>query len=106
MTEAEPGDRGSLTIAPAVLRKLVEQVAGEVPGTLRTRRRGARITVSGNDLDVRLDVALRYPVPVRPTVDTMRVTVGEEVERLTGYRVRVVDVTVSALLPETRPRVE
>ncbi|MGO1048684.1 Asp23/Gls24 family envelope stress response protein [Crossiella sp. CA198] len=117
MSQDDPGDRGGLRIDPGVLRKVVEHSADGVPGTLRVPRKlaglglgehgsSARITLSGNEIDVRLDLALCYPAPVRSTVDAVRVAVGEQVERITGYRVRVVDVTVSALLPETRARVE
>ncbi|MCO1574852.1 Asp23/Gls24 family envelope stress response protein [Crossiella sp. SN42] len=117
MSQPDPADRGGLSIDPGVLRKVVEHSADGVPGTLRVPRKlagvgigeqgaSARLTLAGQDIDVRLDLALRYPAPVRSTVDAVRVAVSDEVERITGYRVRVVDVTVSALLPETRPRVE
>jgi uncharacterized alkaline shock family protein YloU len=42
---AEPADRGSLDIHPAVLRKIVEYAADSVPGALRNERRLAGIDV-------------------------------------------------------------
>jgi uncharacterized alkaline shock family protein YloU len=108
----DPADRGKLTIDPSVVRKVVEHSADLVPGTARAHRRlsadrgaSARISGAGNDVDVRLDIALAYPLAVREKVAELRDTVTEEVERITGYHVRAVDVVVSALLPESHPRV-
>jgi uncharacterized alkaline shock family protein YloU len=108
----EPEERGKLTIDQSVVRKVVEHSADLVPGTARARRRlgadrgaTARISGAGNDVDVRLDVALVYPVPVREKVAELRGAVTAEVERITGYHVRGLDVVVSALLPDTHQRV-
>lgn len=115
---ADPGERGRLQISRTVLRKIAEYAADQDPGSARTRRRlagvglgehGATAQVSGPDdaLRVRLDVALRYPVPVRETVASMRERVGAELRRIADCRVRAVDVTVSALIPAgAAPRVE
>ncbi|MFB9908354.1 hypothetical protein [Allokutzneria oryzae] len=111
---SEPEERGALEIHPGVLRKLVQRIADDAPDTLRTRGRlggehgtTARITGGSGEIDVALELALRYPVPVREAVAALRERVVDEVGRVTGYRVRTVDVTVSALLPENQPaRVE
>jgi len=67
----------------------------------------AKIDGFGSEVDITLDVALRYPSPVRELTDDMRRRVTDEVHRITGYRVRSVRITVSALRPESRPsRVE
>jgi uncharacterized alkaline shock family protein YloU len=55
---------------------------------------------------IALELALRYPSPIRELSEQVRKQVTDEVHRITGYRVRSVSITVSALLPETRPRVE
>nr|WP_091449257.1 Asp23/Gls24 family envelope stress response protein [Actinokineospora iranica] len=113
----DPEDRGTLRIDAAVVRKLAEHAADSAAGTVVTRRslagvdlgaRGASATVTGDgdQVDLRLDLALRYPAPVRDVVARLRTRVAEEVERITSYRVRGVDVVVSALLPESRPRVQ
>ncbi|MCP2166415.1 Asp23/Gls24 family envelope stress response protein [Goodfellowiella coeruleoviolacea] len=60
----------------------------------------------GADLDVAVELALVYPAPIRATVDEVGERVRQAVRRLTGHRVRSVSVTVSALLPRSRPRVE
>ncbi|WP_158842725.1 Asp23/Gls24 family envelope stress response protein [Saccharothrix deserti] len=96
--------RGTLEIHPSVVRKVVAHAVRLVPGT----RPGASVKVdgSGGDVAVAVKVALRYPAPVRTAAADVRRSVTEEVERITGYRVRSVAVTVSALRAETRPRVE
>ncbi len=111
-------DRGTLEVHPNVVRKVAERVADLTPGTLCAPRRiagmdageqgaSAKVGGFGGDVDVTLDVALRYPSPVRELADQLRRRVTEEVHRITGYRVRSVRVTVSALLPNPpRPRVE
>ena len=108
----EAAERGRLSIDPSVVRRVVEHAADLVPGTARAPRRlsadrgaSARVSGAGNDVDVRLDVALVYPLPVREKVAEIRETVTGEVERITGYHVRGLDVVVSALLPDTHPRV-
>lgn len=105
------GDRGRLDIHPVVLRKIVEHAADQVPGTLRHERRlagidvgvagaNAKITTGSGDptaVDVRLELTLEYPAPVRSVVDAVRTRVGDELERLAGHRVRALTVTVSGL---------
>ncbi|MEC3981091.1 Asp23/Gls24 family envelope stress response protein [Amycolatopsis sp. H20-H5] len=113
---AEAGERGTLSIAHTVVRKVAQHAADQVPGTVLAERKvaglgigsqGASVKVGGddNDVDLALDVALRYPAPVRAVVGQVRTGVTEEVERLTSYQVRSLAVTVSALLPDVRPRV-
>jgi uncharacterized alkaline shock family protein YloU len=108
-----PEDRGTLEIHPTVLRKIVEHTADQVPGTLRHERRlagidvgeagsSARITPSMTDpsvLDVRLEITLQYPAPVRTVVEAVRRKVGEELDRIAGHRVRTMVVTVAGLRP-------
>ncbi|GAA0541285.1 hypothetical protein GCM10011581_37310 [Saccharopolyspora subtropica] len=111
----DPAERGRLQISRVVLRKIAEHAADETPGAVRARRRmgrggqGASAQLSGPDdeLRVRLDVALRYPQPVRDAVAAMRQRVGDELRRLADCRVSSIDVTVSALVPaQAPPRVE
>jgi uncharacterized alkaline shock family protein YloU len=108
---AEPAERGTLDIDPAVLRKIVEYAADGVPGTLRNERRlagidvgetgaSARVTVGTGDptpVDVRLELTLRYPTTVRSVVDAVRAAVAEDLSRLAGHRVRAMAVTVTGL---------
>jgi uncharacterized alkaline shock family protein YloU len=113
-------ERGALDIDPAVLRKIVEYVTDQTPGTLHRERRvagldvgdagpRARISAAGESVDVRLELACAYPAPVRATVAAVRERITAEVARLTGYQVRSVAVTVSGLRPPagpTRPRIQ
>lgn len=110
----DPEERGRLRIHPSVLRKIAEHTADLTPGTLPGRRTvagvgmgsagaSAKAVVTGQLVDLRVELALRYPGPVRSTVDQLRSRIGDEVQRITGYQVRSVAVTVTALLPEPSP---
>lgn len=104
-------ERGRLDIHPSVLRKIVEHAADQVPGTLRHERRlagidmgeagaSARITTGPGDpptVDLRLELTLQYPAPVRTVVEAVRAKVGEELDRIAGHRVRAMTVTVAGL---------
>lgn len=117
-TTAAPADRGRLDIHPSVLRKIVEHAADEVPGTLRHARRlagidvgdagaSAKVTVSSAEsaaVDVRLELTLQYPAPVRTVVEAVRTRVGDELARIAGHRVRTLSVTVSGLRGPAGPR--
>lgn len=112
-------DRGRLDIHPGVLRKIVEHAADQVPGTLRHERRlagidvgesgaSAKITTGSGDptaVDVRLELTLQYPAPVRTVVDAVRAHVGGELTRIAGHHVRALTVTVSGLRGAPGPAV-
>jgi uncharacterized alkaline shock family protein YloU len=113
-TAVYPEERGQLRIDPSVLRKIAEHIADLSPGTLPARRTvagvglgsagaTAKATVTGQRVDLGIELALRYPGPVRSTVDQLRSRIGDEVRRITGYQVRSIAVTVTALLPEPSP---
>lgn len=110
----EVGDRGSLHISLGVVRRIAEHAADSTEGTMRTERRvvgvglgeaGATAKVSGygDQVDLRLEVPLAYPAPIALTVDAVRGNVRERVQTLTGYAVRSLDVTVSALTVPAGP---
>jgi uncharacterized alkaline shock family protein YloU len=108
---AEPADRGTLDIHPAVLRKIVEHAADSVQGTVRNERRlagidvgesgaSARVTVGTGDptpVDVQLELTLRYPTTVRSVVEAVRAAVTQDLSRLAGHRVRAMAVTVTGM---------
>ena len=109
----DAGDRGHLEIHPTVLRKIAEQAADQVPGTLRHERRlagievgeagaSARIRTGSTDplaVDVALELRLRYPAPVRSVIEAVRAKVGHDLADLAGRRVRSLTVTVAGLGP-------
>ncbi len=110
----EPGERGSLDIAFSVVRRIAEYAADTSEGTVRTERRvvgvglgesgaTARVSGYGDQVDLRLEVPLAYPAPIALTVEAVRGNVRERVETLTGYAVRGLDVTVSALAVPAGP---
>jgi uncharacterized alkaline shock family protein YloU len=107
-------ERGVLDIAPTVLRKIVEHAADQVPGTLHRERRlagvevgdsgpKARVSAKGDSVDVRLELTLSYPGPVRSTVEAIRSRVTSELERIAGYRIGSLAVIVSGLRGEKAP---
>lgn len=107
-----PEERGALEVSPVVVRKVAQRVADAFPDTVRAPRRvvgeqgsRARVTGAGRHVDIAVELALRYPAPVRETTDELRRRIVAEVRHLTGYQVRGVSFTVSALLPDTGPRV-
>ncbi|HEY6421887.1 MAG TPA: Asp23/Gls24 family envelope stress response protein [Pseudonocardiaceae bacterium] len=112
----DPDDRGRLRIDPSVLRKVAEHTADHTPGTVAAPRTvagvglgatgaTARVTVTTQRVDLRVELALRYPGPVRTIVDQLRARITDELQRITGYQVRSIAVTVTALLPEPSSRV-
>lgn len=114
---ADPGERGSLRIDPLVVRKVAQHAADQVPGTTTVQRKlaglgigehgsSATVTGEGGAVDIRVELALHYPASVREVAGAVRERVTGAVEHITSYRVRGVDVTVTALRPEIRPRVE
>jgi len=110
----EPAERGGLEIAFAVVRRIAEYAADSTEGTVRTERRvvgvglgesgsTAKVSGYGDQVDLRLEVPLAYPAPIALTVEAVRGNVRERVETLTGYGVRALDVTVSALAVPAGP---
>lgn len=112
--DADAENRGGLTIAPIVVRRVAERAADTTPGSARTARalgmgtHGASVSVDGDGprVDLTVELALSYPAAVRAVAAAVRARVTEDVERITGYRVRGVDVVVTGLVPPTRNRVE
>lgn len=104
----DAAERGRLDIHSSVVRKIAERAADMTEGTTVVHRRlagvglgssgtSARISGYGDQVDLRLDVPLSYPAPIPVAVEAVRGNVRERVETLTGYHVRTLDVTVSAL---------
>ena len=118
---ADAGDRGSLHVADRVIEKIAVRAATEVEHTapLATRltdrlprrhaRTGARADLirSGRLVQLRVDVAIDYPVPITQVTREVRSHVRDVVTRLCGVEVRDVDVDVTRLrLHSERGRVQ
>jgi uncharacterized alkaline shock family protein YloU len=104
----EAAERGRLDDALAEVRKIAEYAADQTPGTMRTQRRlagldlgeagaSARVSGYGEQVDLRLQVPLAYPARITDSATAVRDQVRERVQALTPYRVRSLDIDVSAL---------
>lgn len=117
---ADAAERGTLDIDQSVLRKIVEHAADRAPGTRHRSRTvagmgvgesgpSAKISSGTEGLDVRLNLALSYPSPIRSTVADVRERITRDLDRITGQQVRSLSVEVDALqgdrVPEA-PRVQ
>lgn len=108
-------ERGRLDVALSVVRKIAEYAADHTAGTVRTQRRlagldlgeagaSAKVSGYGEQVDVRLEVPLAYPARITDSAAAVRDHVRERVQALTPYRVRSLDVSVSALTDPTSRR--
>ena len=77
--------------------------------------RGVAVHVEGDEVHVTLHVAVEYGYPIHEVAQRLQRAVKDEVEGMTGLRVRAVDVYVSDLTlpegawdlePETEPELE
>lgn len=104
----EPAERGRLDVSLSVVRKIAEYAADHTAGTVRTQRRlagldlgesgtSAKVSGYGEQVDLRLEVPLAYPARIADSAAAVRDTVRERVQALTPYRVRSLDIGVSAL---------
>lgn len=104
----EAAERGRLDVALSVVRKIAEYAADHTAGTVRTQRRlagldlgesgaSAKVSGYGEQVDLRLEVPLAYPAPITESAAAVRDHVRERVQALTPYRVRSLDIGVSAL---------
>jgi uncharacterized alkaline shock family protein YloU len=104
----ETAERGRLDVALSVVRKIAEYAADSTAGTVRTQRRlagldlgesgtTARVSGYGEQVDLRLEVPLAYPARIADSAAAVRDHVRERVQTLTPYRVRSLDIGVSAL---------
>ena len=104
--------RGSTTIADRVLEQLARRVALEVPGVVRHSSGGlgplgsslptSSVERGGDRARLALTVAVLWDVPAPVVVAELRDTVRRRLGELTGTTIDRVDVTVAALVPESR----
>ncbi|MFC6886633.1 MULTISPECIES: Asp23/Gls24 family envelope stress response protein [Actinomadura] len=109
-------ERGTTTIADRVVARIATHAAGETEHARGARRsvlgvnvpggRSARtdVTVKGNVVTARVEMAVHYPAPVRQVTRGVRDRVREQVEEMTGLTVRQVDIEVAALERAEEPR--
>jgi len=98
-----PRDRGRTDIAPRVVEKIATGAARRVPGVQPVSRRlgsdrvEAQARVLGDAATISMEVAVRYPSPVRETCRQLRTAVVDEVRELAGVTVSRLDVQVAEL---------
>ena len=104
----EPAERGRLDVSFAVVRKIAEYAADHTAGTVRSQRKlagldlgeagtSAKVSGYGEQVDLRLEVPLAYPARIADSAAAVRDAVRDRVQELTPYRVRSLDIGVSAL---------
>lgn len=110
-TVAPRGQRGSLVLARRVLEKIAGQAAREV--TAVGGRSGGllglgghtdlsavpetTVVLNGDRAEVRLQLAVAYPVPLREATDRVRQRVVQELGRQCGIGAVRVDIEVTAV---------
>jgi len=108
LLDEEPAERGRLDVGLSVVRKIAEYAADHTAGTVRTQRRlagldlgesgaSAKVSGYGEQVDLRLEVPLAYPARITDSAAAVRDHVRERVQALTPYRVRSLDIGISAL---------
>ncbi len=96
-TAGPPEQRGRLTITKRVVGKIATQASSEVSAAASGRSPKVDIALDRADAWLDVEVGLAYPTPLRAAAEELRAHLIGRVERLTGLRVRRVDITVSWL---------
>ena len=111
----ETGTRGQTVLAARVIEKIAGQVASDESSAggssggflgIGTRadlsaRPKASVELSGNIATLRVEVGMRYPVPLRQATEELRRRIATRVTELTGVDVRQVDIRISWLTTGT-----
>ncbi|ATG53374.1 hypothetical protein CFK41_00225 [Brachybacterium ginsengisoli] len=110
--------RGATSIPAQVVARIAEQVASEVAhvgsgagGVLGVGARrdfearpSARCELYGRTAVLTLDVGVRFPTPLAPTLRALRTHLRERVQHLTGLEVGRLDISITWLHPTTGTR--
>jgi uncharacterized alkaline shock family protein YloU len=111
-------ERGRTTIDHQVIEAIAARIAGEEPGVGGAARRVLGVAVTGEDagqaprveatvagevVSLRIRLSVTYPAPVHAVTDRVRRRLFDRVGELTGKRVGMVDVIVTALHRPTSP---
>lgn len=106
LVEVVAAKRGVTEIAPRVMEKLALRAAVELDGVelapgprlaLRRTTSAASARIDGQHVDLALDVALRYPMPIAAAADQIRAHVRERISSLAGLEVDRIAITVAFL---------
>lgn len=112
---ADPGQRGRLTIAPRVIERVAQRAVAEVDSAtgsparvlgiaMSTTGERARVsaTVQGDAADVKVDMSVTWPAPVRDVTAQVRSRVATQLRDLAGIQHAHVAIRVSALHSEAQ----
>lgn len=101
---------GTLTIRNKAAGRIVELAALEVPGVVRSGSRIGALTgralpraivdMTSHDPNIRVDIAVRWPMPIAAVCRQVRGKVIADLERLTGRHPSRVDVAVAEILAD------
>jgi uncharacterized alkaline shock family protein YloU len=103
-------NRGRLTIAPAVVRGIIEAASGEVDGVVGGSQRGGRAgraarattQLRGNTASARVRVTLDYPQSIPEALTRLRAHIVDRVAELADVTVQICDIDVTGLVSASR----
>lgn len=116
-----PEQRGSLTIADRVVERMAATIASEVEQVGGAARRVLGVTAGREDADkaprvtaqirghacsLRVRLSVCYPHPVGEVTERVRRQLVDRIATLAGLQVRTVDITITALHPQSTARRE
>lgn len=93
-----PDSLGKTIVTERAVRRIAARAATEVDGVERAVRVDADVTADAAVL--RVDLPVRYPMPVARVAEACRTHLVERVAELAGLRVTGIDIVVSALVVE------
>lgn len=99
-------------IAATAVREVegVEAIQGggisEFFGKKNNQSKGVKVTVEGEEVKVDLDLAAKYGTKLQEAALEVQEKVKNAVETMTGLTVTAVDVRISAVTTEKKPKIE
>ncbi|MEV6221196.1 Asp23/Gls24 family envelope stress response protein [Nocardia fluminea] len=93
---------GTTTIDERVVRRIAARAATEVAGVQSPVQVSAQVVGTGATLRVQLPI--RYPLPIARVTEQCRAHLIARTEELTGMIVPRVDIEVSAMVPDPPER--
>lgn len=110
---AEPGRRGSITIAGGVVEHIARLAANEVDGVagvgsgldkvVGRRYPKADADVAGSRVRLNVQIAVAWPYPLADVCARVRETVTTRLSELTGLSIDAVDVTAAKVVQPEQP---
>ena len=117
--QADPEERGSTTVSPAVVQRIAEVEVCRVPGVVATGSGLEKVVgrqypkvnanVAGARARLSMEIAVAWPLPLADTCARARDTLISRLEELTGLSIDAVDITAAKVVqpePPTTRRVQ